>query len=188
MLASPLAAMQRTNHFLDAAGDVAAGIRKLNADVQRVQESLEKAGAGLDPASLLAPGNFSPTVGEAYSLPLRLMQVAWLPPPAKPYTAASSTAPRHDSPPSQVPPGVYYKWGHNACRHGLLLVALDRDKFDPHSLNCVAQIAPGADDATKSHWCVRPEACSPMVGQGRTSPFRKRRAPATTRAPQQPDI
>ncbi|KAL3929740.1 MAG: hypothetical protein SGPRY_001832 [Prymnesium sp.] len=100
MLASPLAAMQRPTHFLDAAGDAAAAIRKLDADV------------------------------------------AGLPPPTKPHTNAPMTyaTPYQESPPPQGPPGVYYRWGHNACRHdvwdepkgvrfGNVLVTIDRDKL-----------------------------------------------------------
>ncbi|KAL3931026.1 MAG: hypothetical protein SGPRY_001295 [Prymnesium sp.] len=91
MLASPLAAMQRPARFLDPAGDAAAAIWKLDADMQAVQEALEKAGAGLDPASLLAPGLFSPAVGEAFALSLWLMQVTGFSHPDKPQPYTSVT-------------------------------------------------------------------------------------------------
>ncbi|KAL3896482.1 MAG: hypothetical protein SGPRY_013262, partial [Prymnesium sp.] len=148
MLASPLAAMQRPPLFLDPTSDAAAAVRKLDTDLSLVLDSLERAGAGMDDASLIAPGRAAPTVSAAHSLPPRLMQLAGnlhLPIKHLPRVGQLRRPTRCLGRPL------------TGVRFGASLV-----KCDPAAarvLPCIAAIAPGDNDAGKSAWCVHPDTC-----------------------------
>lgn len=157
--------MQRLPLFLDPASDAAAAVRKLDTDLALVLESLERAGAGMDDASLIAPDHTAPTVSTAHSLPPRLMQLARLPPPTSSPMNATLPHPRYPPPTSHCPPGVYHLWGNYAARHGVwenqsgVRFGNTLVKCNPsvaRALPCIAAIAPGESETSKSAWCDHP--------------------------------